>query len=114
MICQKCRSLRNAIINCCCSYADVHFELKRKIMNREDKVLLATPKNEAASLTVEDVKMAENTIIRLVQAAAFEVELKELRNISSNSEISRDKRRTLKKASSLFKLDPFLDENGIV
>eukprot|EP00794_Sanderia_malayensis_P019357 gene19357-21277_t len=59
--------------------------------------------------------MAENTIIRLVQAAAFEVELRVLKNVSRDKdEILRGERRILKKASSLFKLDPFLDENGIV
>eukprot|EP00794_Sanderia_malayensis_P004021 gene4021-4570_t len=46
---------------------------------------------------------------------AFEIELKVLKNVSRDKdEILRGERRILKKASSLFKLDPFLDENGIV
>eukprot|EP00112_Aurelia_sp_Birch-Aquarium-sp1_P003948 Seg1448.2 transcript_id=Seg1448.2/GoldUCD/mRNA.D3Y31 product="hypothetical protein" protein_id=Seg1448.2/GoldUCD/D3Y31 len=52
---------------------------KRKIKNREEKVVLTKSNNADALLTVHDVQTAENKIIRLAQEAAFKVELKRIK-----------------------------------
>ena len=40
-------------------------------------------------------------------------QLKEIKKVLTNGEISRFKRRNLKKSSSLLQIDPFLGENRI-
>ena len=86
---------------------------KGKKRNKEE-IVLSKANNEDRIINVEDLQMAEITIMRLVQEVAFEVEVKELKEVSTNDKISRFERRNLKKCSSLFKLDPFLDKHEIL
>ena len=61
---------------------------KRKIKNRKEKAILTNSNNENAPISVEDVKIADNKIIKLAQEAAFEIELRELKKVPTNDEIS--------------------------
>ena len=68
-------------------------------------------------LTVHDLQMAQTEIIKHVQEQSFHEEIQILRNLSSDSgacKDERDYRRRMKKASRLHKLDPFIDENGVL
>ena len=68
-------------------------------------------------VNVYDLTNAEGTIIRHVQEEAFHEKLKILRahtrNTADRREMSKLK-ATMKKASCLYRLDPFLDSNGIL
>ena len=86
---------------------------RRKKRNKE-KIVLSKTNNEDRITNVKDLQMAEITIIRLVQEVAFEVELKELKKVLTDGKISRFEKRNLKKSSSLFKLELFLDQNKII
>ena len=68
---------------------------------------------------VEDLAQAEIEIIRSVQHEHFEEEIKTLRSLNANGEfLSREavKQRdsSLKKTSCMYRLDPYLDANGIL
>ena len=65
------------------------------------------------------LQVAEKVILQGVQYEAFSKELEVLQNISkSGEELSRSKAKKMKdkikRTSSLYRLDPFLDEKGIV
>ncbi|KAK3730393.1 hypothetical protein QZH41_015611, partial [Actinostola sp. cb2023] len=62
---------------------------------------------------------AEKVIIRCVQSEYFQDELQILRSLGANREkvdrrSVREKKQTLKKTSSIYKLDPFIDQDGLV
>ena len=68
---------------------------------------------------VEDLAQAEIEIIRSVQHEHFEEEIKTLRSLNANGEfLSREavKQRdsSLKKTSCMYRLDPYIDTNGIL
>ncbi|KAK6167132.1 hypothetical protein SNE40_021230 [Patella caerulea] len=63
-------------------------------------------------MSVEDLRKAEYEIIRLVQAEAVEDEIKIIQESSQSADGSVTK--CLKRSSRLFKLDPFMDSNGIL
>ncbi|KAK3746502.1 hypothetical protein QZH41_001765 [Actinostola sp. cb2023] len=62
----------------------------------------ARPAHE--SVTVEELKKAEQIIIKVVQREAFLDEIKDLKS----------QQKAVKKLSPLYRLDPFLDEQGIL
>ena len=69
---------------------------------------------------VTDLESAERAIIRAVQTSAFKEELDVLKQIKRknpdpNSRVCAQQRKTnIKTYSSLYKLDPFVDEDGIL
>lgn len=77
---------------------------------RKGESLKSTP------LTVKELKEAENEIIRQAQASAFHDEIKILKNARNHKSSPQTNRRgtIVKKTSKLYKLDPFIDEDGIV
>ena len=70
--------------------------------------------------TVEEMRSTEEVIIKSVQYWYFQKEIQVLQNISSKDRMFQNRQNTynrnkkLKRASSLFKLDPFLDEKGML
>ena len=69
-------------------------------------------------LTVSKLQVAEKVILQGVQYEALSKELEVLQNITkSGEELSRSKAKKMKdkmkRTSSLYRLDPFLNENGI-
>ena len=101
-------------------------QLKSKLLAREVKeprkpVARSNDKAEkpVPKLTLSELQQAEETIIKCLQYENFREELEVLRHINATSaETSRDqskkKRQVLRKASSLYKLDPFLDQDGLI
>ena len=65
-------------------------------------------------LTVEEMKSAEIAILKIYQRDAFPEEIERLEEIYSKKLDDRSKRKEIKRSSSLYQLDPFLDPNGIV
>ena len=61
-------------------------------------------------IQVEDLCEAETEILRIVQRDAFKAEL----TIFPPSEENRDVQRRLKRTHALYRLDPFMDERGIL
>ncbi|XP_015749621.1 PREDICTED: uncharacterized protein LOC107329445 [Acropora digitifera] len=101
-------------------------QLKSKLLAREVKepgkpVAKSNDKEEkpVPKLTLPELQQAEKTIIKCLQYENFREELEVLRHINATSaETSRDqskeKRQVLRKASSLYKLGPFLDQDGLI
>jgi hypothetical protein len=85
--------------------------LQNKVKNGKDI--------EVPPLSTTSVHAAELEIIKAVQAEAFPQELKVLSSMKVNEEVpergrARKRNHAMKVTSSLYRLDPFLDENGIM
>ena len=70
-------------------------------------------------LKVEELQRAEEIILKLVQGCAFAKESEALRKIQGeerqkNRDLVRVKKAEIKKTSTLYRLDPFLDQNGLL
>ena len=91
-------------------------KLKRKT-NNGNQVLLSSPEQ----LTVSDIKEAETVIIKMAQARAFQNEVSDLKKENERTEKRKENekklskgRKSKKKAWQLWKLDPFIDEHGVL
>ena len=77
-------------------------------------------KTKYIPVNVQELQRAENEIIKNVQREAFSEELRILKEASTReratdrSTSTAPGRREMKKTSSLYKLDPFLDDNGVL
>ena len=75
---------------------------------------------EVQRLNISDLKTAECTIIRDAQIEAFKEEVVVLQKMKQenanpdNRVFARQRKATMKTSSSLYKLDPFLDVDGIL
>ncbi|KAK3754031.1 hypothetical protein QZH41_020297 [Actinostola sp. cb2023] len=71
-----------------------------------------------SQLIVNELEVAERVIVREVQASAFKDEIAELKKLKNEDPKERGfataRRTTVKAHSSIFKIDPFLDEDGIL
>ena len=68
---------------------------------------------------VKERQHAELQIIRIVQNEAFQDEIQLLKDVNIKSpaadkDASKERMKTVKKSSSLYKLDPFLDKEGVL
>lgn len=63
-------------------------------------------------INVEELRVAEIEIVKAVQKEAFPKEMALLQ--SANTEQEKTKRSSIKKTSALRRLDPFVDEDGIL
>ena len=68
-------------------------------------------------ITVSDLQEAENLILKAAQEDGFSEELKVLQNMTkypSDHKAIQSPNQEIKTSSKLYRLDPFLDENGII
>ncbi|CAB3983333.1 RNA-directed DNA polymerase from transposon X-element, partial [Paramuricea clavata] len=67
-------------------------------------------------VSVEEMELAEQYIVKLVQKQAFSKELSSLKQEKEDQNHSRSerKKRVVSKSSTLLRLDPFIDENGLI
>ena len=74
------------------------------------------PAASTDTLTVEDLHQAELVIVQAIQQESFAREIQALRPLKeSNSQGEmKNRKREMKKTSSLDRLDPFLDEKGVL
>ena len=68
---------------------------------------------------VQDLKYAEQHIIKIVQNEVFRDEVQLLKDVKTkqqaiDQDTSKDKIKAMKRSGSLYKLDPFLDEDGLL
>ena len=92
------------------------FLLRQRLVKRHTQVQIDFTNHK--SVTVEELREAELDIIRLVQSQSFKEEfhvLKPLKgDIAQSRENVRLRKATLKQSSSVFRLDPFIDRDGIL
>ena len=99
-------------------------KLKRKA-NTKSLVRDELPKNankvaageRALSVSVEELEIAENVIISWMQSDAFSKEIEVLNVLKDDTDCKdrkfvKKKKALMKGASGIFRLDPFLDDNG--
>ena len=104
------------------SYFSTWYRAKRAIVNCVKYVQIVKNRVHGSKqqvnriLTVADLKNAEALIIQSVKRNAFENELEILTCLSPlNDRISEKKRKaTIRKASSIYRLDPFVDSSGLL
>ena len=104
------------------SYFSTWYRAKRAIANCVKYVQIVKNRVHGSkqqvnrTLTVADLKNAEALIIQSVQQNAFESELEILTSLTPlNDRISVKKRKaTIRKASSIYRLDPFVDSSGLL
>ena len=70
-------------------------------------------------LRVEELQQAEGAILQLVQICTFPCEVEALQKIQmqdcqSERNLARAKKFEIKRSSAMFRLDPILDENGLI
>ena len=77
--------------------------------------------NEASvesTLTVENIRKAEDVVIRAVQFRSFQTKVKSLKSFPSDGALKErplaKRRKSCTKTSALYKLDPFVDCNGLL
>ena len=89
--------------------------LQERLLKKQ-KSSIHSDLSEYKSVTVQELDQAEIEIIKQVQAKAFSEELKCLQMLQSGDDrhARRIRNNHLKKSSSLFRLDPFIDQNGIL
>ncbi|PFX14995.1 hypothetical protein AWC38_SpisGene20813 [Stylophora pistillata] len=68
---------------------------------------------------IQELKYAEQQIIKIERNKAFQDEVQLLKDVKTkqqavNQDTSKDKKRAMKRSSSLYKLDPFLDEDSLL
>ncbi len=87
---------------------------KRKKPNTAEPEVQSNQKYKP--VTVEEMELAEQCIVKLVQKQAFSKELSSLKQGKEDQNRSRfdRKKRTVSKSSTLVRLDPFIDENGLI
>ena len=76
-------------------------------------------KVEAEPLRVEELDRAEKTILKLLQSRAFPKEIGALQKIQrayskDDRQFAKAKKSEIRKSSTLFRLDPFLDKDGLI
>jgi len=68
---------------------------------------------------VQELHRAELHIIKLEQNEAFPDEIKRLKSVNTEAQVAdrntvKDRNQAVKRSNLLYKLDPFLDENGVL
>ena len=86
---------------------------KKNAVNRSP---LKKTTNNLEPVTVEEIRSAEIEIIRAAQLEAFQRDLSLLRTTKSNQDKDKrtPKKRSIMKTSSIRRLDPFVDPDGIL
>lgn len=73
---------------------------------------------EMQELNVSDLEAAERVLIHAAQASSFKTEMDVLKDIkqedTSSRNFARKRKNTMKAYSALYKLDPFIDADGVL
>ena len=80
---------------------------------------LRTENTNRKPLRVEELDRAEKTILKLVQSGAFPNERKALQEVrrvdcESDRQFAKAMKSEIKKSSTLYRLDPFLEKDGLI
>ena len=99
-------------------------KFRARLMNKEvcrpksAEVKVARPLPKM-TVTLQELEEAEKSILKSVQYEHFHEELQTLQALNLTGEVTdrtqtRVRNRTLKRSSSLYKLDPYLDDDGLI
>ena len=93
--------------------------LQTKSQPTNSMVLRAQRKKEYQPIQVDDLQGSEKEIICMVQMESFPEEMKVLEGIQVRKSLidrkeANKRNHAIKETSTLFRLDPFLDEKGII
>ncbi|XP_053381691.1 uncharacterized protein LOC123540987 [Mercenaria mercenaria] len=96
--------------------------LNKRVRSSKAEQPIAQTEGEAScqsAVSVDDLLVAEQIVVKAVQADAFYEEIKTLRNLNvsdklSDHEILKLRKFALKGNSPIFRLDPFLDQFGLL
>ena len=98
--------------------AIIRWQQRTKNVNQDNKNYSRTNVLQYRRSNVEELHQAELAIVRAVQEKSFSKEIQLLRNFKEQSSTDRNhvrqRKTVMKKTSSLFRLDPFLDNEGIL
>ena len=98
---------KRAVANC--------LKLKNRLTNHPKKRNLNITTGRHNQPSVEDFQRAETAILKMVQEEAFPEEMKILRQVDVSNRKGESKlKASLKGASCLYRLDPFLDPDGVL
>ena len=101
----------------------LHLQEKFRSPNSCDEKVQCDPNDSTSSkyipANVKELQNAENKIIKMVQRAAFPKEIRRLKESNVQGQTSGERtvtheNKAMKKASSLYQLDPFLDASGVL
>lgn len=93
--------------------------LKFKALLKKRRIKEENRSQVYKSPLVEELRQAELAIIKPLQEAAYAEEIKVLQSLHlygdvTDRTLARTRNTSMKKTSSLYRLDPFLDENGVL
>ena len=96
--------------------------ISKGLNHRVNKSIKVTKQEKLSyqPVNVDELQDAENEIIRIVQSKVFNEELALLRHQDSQNitpppgDVCNQSRKTVKKSSSIYQLDPFLGKDGIL
>ena len=88
--------------------ASVSQEDRKNVKKREEGIASYKP------VDVQELRQAELHIIKIVQHEAFSDEMQRLEEVNGSTHTRQDQMKAMRKSSSICKLDPFLDEDGIL
>ena len=91
----------------------------KRLEGKEQEPKTTKNKVQSRSPTAKELQQAMAVIIKTVQEETFSVELKLQHSIDASSandgrQETRGRNQTLRKSSTLFRLDPFIDSDGIL
>ena len=90
--------------------------LRDRLKNKQSISKRTREKSHTQPVDVEELRRAEREIIKAVQSEAFPDEIKLLRRLKNNPtniEEVKERKAKLKGHSALYRLDPFMDEEGL-
>ncbi len=91
--------------------------LRSRLRNKQSISKRTREKSHTRPVDVEELRRAEREIIKAVQSEAFPDEIKLLRRLKNhptNRKELKERKAKLKRHSALFRLDPFIDEEGLI
>lgn len=101
-----------------CKAIALCLRLRTRLYNRGVKLHKAK-RQPLAPISVIELQSAEKSIVKIVQLEHFAEELQVLQKLKVTGEIvdrdvTRERNNDIKKTSSLYRLDPYLDEEGVL
>ena len=103
----------------CRRYLEVLWEKVKARKGNHLKGVKPSATQKYQPVGIEELKKAEREIVKQIQGKAFDKEIKALESLRSNEEIqkrneTRKRNQVVREASTLYRLDPFLDKHGVL
>ena len=101
-----------------CMYASLQ-QSPKKLVHAAKKTSKEKDTSTYRSPSVDEMRKAEQAILKSLQEEVFPEEIKilkllEVQNDDASREFAKRRNLSMKKTSSLYRLDPFLDKDGVL